>query len=257
MSYSKGIILLVDDDPAILLSVGDQLQFSGYEVVKASTAEQALDKMKTQTPDLIILDISMPGIGGMGFLKAISETAGTIKYPVLVFTARGELDDFFTHLGVEGFLPKIVDPEKLLKEVDRIISKHFIAPPETANGVTKHRVLLAEDDKDVRDDLLRFLEHHGHQAWGVGSGLAILEAVFMHHPTVVMLKFILPHMNGPTIAQMLAGMPSTQNIPVILYDDSGIHPPSATFPHVHAFVPAADGKSLLKALVDTAGGRSA
>jgi CheY-like chemotaxis protein len=253
MNYSKGTILLVDDDPAILLSVGDQLQFNGYKVVKVSTAEQALETLKDRTPDLIILDISMPGIGGMGFLREISGSSGTIKYPVLIFTARGELDDFFNHLGVDGFLPKIVDPETLLKEVDRIISKRFFAPTDTSDGTVKHRILLAEDDKDVRDELLRFLERHGHQAWGVGSGLSILEAVFTYHPSVVVLKLILPHMNGPGIAQMLAGMPSTRDIPVILYDDSGIHPPTTTFPHVRTFVPAADGNSLLRALAKTAG----
>jgi hypothetical protein len=66
------------------------------------------------------------------------------------------------------------------------------------------------------------------------------------------LKYILPHMNGPAIAQMLAGMPSTRNISVILYDDSGLHSPSTTFPHVRTFVPTAEGKALLKAVQQTA-----
>ncbi len=251
MTYSRGIILLVDDDPAILLTVGDLLQFNGYEVIKASTAEQALDQLSRLSPDLVILDISMPGMGGMGFLREITHDRGKLKYPVLVFTARGELNDFFTGMEIEGFLAKFNNPETLLEKVGQIIDKKFCTPSESARGVKKHRVLLAEDDEDIRNDLLKRLLYHGHEAWGVGSGLSILEAVFTHRPSVVMLKYILPHMNGPAIAQMLAGMPSTRNISVILYDDSGLHSPSATFPHVRAFVPTAEGNALLKAVQET------
>jgi CheY-like chemotaxis protein len=248
MTYSRGKILLVDDDPAILLTVGDQLQFNGYEVVKASTAEQALNQLPRVSPDLIILDISMPGMGGMGFMRDISESTGKLKYPVLVFTARGELHDFFAGLGIEGFLAKTIDPDTLLKEVSRIIDKNFCSPSETLDGARRHRILLAEDDEDVRNELLNLLQRHGHETWGVGSGFSILEAVFTHRPSVVVLKYILPHMNGPVSAQMLAGMPSTRDISVILYDGSGIHSPKTTFPHVRAFVPTSEGIALLKVI---------
>jgi CheY-like chemotaxis protein len=252
MTYSRGKIMLVDDDPAILLTVGDQLQLNGYEVVKASTAEQALEQLPRLAPDLIILDISMPGMGGMGFLREITESSGKLKYPVLIFTARGELNDFFAEVKTEGFLIKFDDPDTLLEKVGRVIDKIVSSPSELTGGEKKHRILLAEDDEDVRQDLLKLLLHHGHEAWGVGSGMSILEAVFTHRPSVVVLKYILPHMNGPAIAQMLAGMPSTRNISVILYDDSGLHSPSATFPHVRTFVPTAEGKALLKAVQQTA-----
>jgi CheY-like chemotaxis protein len=255
MKTDKGTILLVDDDPAILLSVGDQLTFEGYEVIKASTAEQALDKLTSQTPDLIILDISMPGVGGMGFLKEISQPGGGMKYPVLVFTARAELNTFFSETNVDGFLPKIVDPDTLLQEVAHIIQKRRLIPETAADGAVRHRVIVAEDDRDIREDIIGVFLNNGHHAWGVESGFAILEAVVRHQPTVVLLKYILPLMNGPTIAQMLAGLPSTRDIPVILYDDSGYHAATAKVPHIKAFVPTADGRALLKA-VQTVGGAS-
>lgn len=252
MSITKGTILLVDDDPAILLSVGDQLGFEGYTVIKASTAEQALSLLRDTEPDLIILDISMPGMGGLGFLKDIPETAGLLKYPVLVFTARAELDAFFANTGVDGFLPKIVDPETLLKEVDHIIQKRRLTPDRGPSGTDRHRIVVAEDDQDVQHDIVGAFLRQGHHAWGVASGFAVLEAVVTHHPTVVLLKYILPLMNGPSIAQMLAGLPSTREIPVILYDDSGLHAATSTFPHVDAFVPSANGKALLKAVEEVA-----
>jgi CheY-like chemotaxis protein len=252
MTITKGTILLVDDDPAILLSVGDQLAFEGYTVVKASTAEQALSLLPDSEPDLIILDVSMPGIGGLGFLKDISGSAGLMKYPVLIFTARAELDSFFANTSVEGFLPKIVDPETLLKEVDHIIQKRQLTPERAASGADRHRIVVAEDDHDIQQDIIGTFLRHGHHAWGVESGFAVLEAVVTHHATAVLVKYILPLMNGPSIAQMLSGLPSTRDIPVILYDDSGIHAATSTFPHVKAFVPTADGKALLKAVREVA-----
>jgi CheY-like chemotaxis protein len=247
MNATKGTILLVDDDPAILLSVGDQLSFEGYEVIKASTAEQAIERLGSHTPDLIILDISMPGIGGMGFLKHISQPGGGMKYPVLVFTARAELNSFFAETNVDGFLPKIVDPDTLLQEVAHLIQKRRLVPETAADGAARHRIIIAEDDRDVREDIIGTFLNHGHHAWGVESGFAILEAVVRHQPTVVLLKYILPLMNGPTIAQMLSGLPSTRDIPIVLYDDSG-HASTTKYPYVKAFVQTADGKALLKAV---------
>lgn len=252
MPGRKGTILLVDDDPAILLSIGDQLELEGYRVVSASSAEQAIQKLPEVRPDLIVLDISMPGVGGMAFLREITTPAGATKYPVLVFTVRVELAAFFSSLGVDGFLPKTSDPETLLREVSRIISKSFRGDGGTEERGAGHRILLAEDDADVRTELLDFFTRSGHQAWGVDSGLALLEAVRQHHPTVILLKYILPRMNGPTVAQMLAGMPSTRSLPIVLYDDSKLYANTLAVAHVRTFVPTGNKKALLKAIEEVA-----
>jgi CheY-like chemotaxis protein len=251
MTTIRSTILLVDDDPAILLSVGDQLSLAGYEVVKAASAEEAMAILHDLRPNLIVLDMSMPGIGGMAFLRQLSTPAHAgRKYPVLVFTVREELAGFFSDLGVEGFLTKTTAPEVLIKEVSRIIGKAPATGGAGSGGPGPRRILLAEDDMDVRADLISFFSDHGHEAWGVGSGFALLEAAQHHRPNVIVLKYILPRMNGPTIAQMLAGMPTTREIPVILYDDSRMHNGTTSYPHVKVFVPSSDKRALLKAMED-------
>ncbi len=255
MSDSKGMILLVDDDPAILLSVGDQLQFEGYEVVKAESAEQALERLKKLKPDLIILDISMPGIGGMAFLKQISQVAGTMKYPVLVFTARAELDQFFAHTGVNGFLSKTTDPETLLKEIDHIMAKRNTPGSALAAGAAasgrRMRVMIAEDDARECEHLVNYFTRYGYEANGVSNSYAVIETAVTHSPDVILLKYIMPHVNGPAIAAMLGSMPSTQKIRVVLYDGSGVHDGAATYTNVRSFVGSADDDALLKAVENT------
>lgn len=121
-------VMLVDDDPNILLNVGDSLRFHGYDIVSAESAEEAINRIYDVTPDLIILDMSMPGIGGMAFLKAVSAPGGGLQYPVLVFTAQPSSALFLASTGIEGFLPKTTEPDMLLREVDRIVQRHRPPP---------------------------------------------------------------------------------------------------------------------------------
>ena len=71
-------VLLVDDDTSLLVTLSDFLKFEGYHVVTADSGEEALRRLEEIRPDLIILDMSMPGMGGVGFLKAISSSGGRL-----------------------------------------------------------------------------------------------------------------------------------------------------------------------------------
>jgi CheY-like chemotaxis protein len=251
MSTSNGSILLVDDDPSILHALGDTLQSNGYNVIRSISAEHALGRLSKERPDLIILDINMPGMGGMSFLKTISGADGALRYPVLVFTARAVLADFFADLGVVGFLPKTAEPEALLEKVKRALAQREAALAERETA-TPRRLLLVEDDAAIRESLLRFFRQHGYDAWGVSDGFSIAAVTHGSRPDAILLKYILPHMNGPAIAQMLADEPLTRDVSIVLYDASGIHSTHDPHPHIKAFVPSADGEALLKALREAA-----
>ena len=67
----KRKILLVDDDASLLATLGDFLESEGYEVAKAASGEKALAMLRISQPELIVLDMSMPGIGGMGVLDEL------------------------------------------------------------------------------------------------------------------------------------------------------------------------------------------
>lgn len=104
MELNKRKLLLVDDDQSLLETLGDFLSFEGYEVLCAVSGEDALIKMRPFQPDLIILDMGMPGMGGTGFLDRITQPDGHTLYPVLVLTARvdGRVFCGQTDRGVPG-----------------------------------------------------------------------------------------------------------------------------------------------------------
>lgn len=248
MTNSNATLLLVDDDPAIMLTIGDKLQSLGYKVIKATSAEEANVQLTRAQPDLIILDISMPGMGGMGFLKTISNPDGTLRHPVLVFTARSVLSDFFHDLGVAGFLAKTAAPERLIEEIQRITERRKSTPAPAPASPAPRAILLVEDDGAVKETLLRFFQRKNFEAWSVDRGSQLFKAVLDRRPDIIFVKYYLPDMNGPALAQRLAGEEFTRGIPVVLYDESGIHPARASFPHVHAYSPSADGEELLNAM---------
>ena len=157
MEKQKRRILLIDDDTSLLVTLSDFLRFEGYDVVTADSGEQGLRKLsRMPLPDLIILDMSMPGMGGVGFLKEISNAEGKPKYPVLVLTARANMAEFFANVEVDGFIAKPCDPNDLLMEVGRIIFLRRGLEEEKAVGSTaeKKKVLIAEDDRSINENLV-------------------------------------------------------------------------------------------------------
>ena len=117
----KGNILHVEDDAVLARTVTSALVQAGYHVETARTAEEGLRRLKKVRPDLVILDISMPGMGGVTFLRQISGPDGKPRIPTLVLTAfEARITDAIKE-RVDGFLLKPVSFPDLTAEVDRIL----------------------------------------------------------------------------------------------------------------------------------------
>jgi len=216
----KKKILLIDDDTSLLLTLRDFLKFEGYDVTTADSGEKGLEELGALTPDLIILDMSMPGIGGMGFLKEISSSDGKPRYPVLVLTARSTMAEYFGSVDVAGFVAKPCDPQDLIMEVGRII---FLTSedgtPAGGKGASGGQVLLGEDDEERGKALRAALVEAGLEVELAKRGPELIERAILARPDVIIMKLMFGNMNGDTVARMLAEMPKTHDIPVVLYDE--------------------------------------
>jgi len=211
-------ILLVDDNKNLLITLADYLTFSGYEVDKAKSGEEALRRIEKSVPDLIVLDISMPGMGGIGFLKRISEDGDKPKYPVLVLTARSAMENFFSSISVDGFLCKPCAEERLLEKIEEILTTREAEVRREES--TARRLLLAEDDEDVLRRLVATLSRAGYEVEVAASGPEVIERAPVERPDIIVLKEILPRMNGGVVASLIGTMASTRTIPVVLYDET-------------------------------------
>lgn len=205
-------ILLVDDDKHILKVLGDYLTFKGFDVVVAESGEVGLKKIAISPPDIILLDISMPGIGGIGFLQRIMLSNGTLRYPVLVFTARTMTEDYFRGLSVDGFIAKPCEESDLLSKVQEILEKH--------KRVTRKTILVGEDDPVVAKQLVTVLRNAGFDVETAATGPDVLGKAAVCLPDAIIVKQILTGMNGDAVVSILRAMPLTQSTPVVLYDAS-------------------------------------
>jgi len=112
-----GPILIVEDDPDILSSVADILDFEGYDVVTAADGAIGLDLLEKSQPTLILLDMRMPVVNGWDFARIMKERG--YEVPVLVMTAAQDARRWAEEIGAVGYIPKPFHITDLLDAVER------------------------------------------------------------------------------------------------------------------------------------------
>lgn len=115
-------IMIVDDEEDIRISVGQILEVSGYEVVKAEDGKDCLNKLEKKIPDLVILDIMMPGMSGWDVAARIKENPKWNKIPIVFLTAKGdEMSIGVGGLASEDYIVKPFDVIDLKERVDNVL----------------------------------------------------------------------------------------------------------------------------------------
>jgi len=117
-------ILVVDDEESIRTVVSFTLEQSGYEVETAANGDDALDKVYSFRPDLIILDLMMPLIDGWEVLRLLRTDPATEKIPVILLTAKGEIRDkmFALQQGSADYVVKPFNKKDLLDRVRALLA---------------------------------------------------------------------------------------------------------------------------------------
>ncbi|KJR96397.1 MAG: hypothetical protein VR65_28090 [Desulfobulbaceae bacterium BRH_c16a] len=121
-------ILVVDDQQTVVYSLNRLLQIAGYEVITAADGREAIEIAKSRTPDLVIMDVRMPGVDGLAALAQIKKEQPQIQ--VIMMTAYSTIDKAIeaTKLGAFDYLAKPFDNEELLSRVrDALKSKELVA----------------------------------------------------------------------------------------------------------------------------------
>jgi len=117
-------IMVVDDEPDILLTVGQMLEMSGYEVVRAKDGNECIDKLnESETdPDLIILDIMMPNVSGWDVAAKLKENPKWKEIPIVFLTAKGDtMSVGMGGLAAVDYIVKPFDIKDLVNRVKKIL----------------------------------------------------------------------------------------------------------------------------------------
>ena len=138
-------LLVVDDDPGIRYLLEVLLSGSGHEVFLAGSAREALEYLKRETPDLILLDIMMPDMDGLTLLGRIRAVRRLARVPVILFTGGGrELEGAGKALGADLFLEKPISGRRLKQAVENLLSREGYLLPggERTTSLEEVRVRL-------------------------------------------------------------------------------------------------------------------
>ncbi|MEO8891984.1 MAG: response regulator transcription factor [Coleofasciculaceae cyanobacterium] len=113
-------LLLIDDDPNLILLVKDYLEFRGYEVVTAENGREALEVLEIKIPDMIICDVMMPEMDGYALVEHVRQDPRTSWVPVLFLSAKGQSQDRVKGLntGADVYMVKPFEPEELVAQVE-------------------------------------------------------------------------------------------------------------------------------------------
>ena len=122
-------ILVVDDEIGALTLIGIMLERGGFEVLKAKDADQAQDVLELETPDLIILDVMMPGMDGIELCRVLRERTDKAELPILILSARGDAKSVMNGMdaGANDYLPKPILHHDLVAKVRRMLDLDPVA----------------------------------------------------------------------------------------------------------------------------------
>lgn len=140
---AKENILIVDDEEDVLELLRYNLDKNGYKVETAVTGEEALTKARAKLPDLVILDLMLPGIDGLGVCKKLKSDSKTEHIPIIMLTAKGEEADIVTglELGADDYVTKPFSPKVLIARVRRILHRTITRDLEKA-PVKIHELII-------------------------------------------------------------------------------------------------------------------
>ncbi|MTD42971.1 response regulator [Conexibacter sp. W3-3-2] len=175
--HSRGSVLVVDDEPTIGDVVSRYLQRAGYRTRLAADGLAAVDAAAREAPDLIVLDLMLPGIDGLEVMRRIREQHRR-RTPIILLTAKGEESDRITglRLGADDYVVKPFSPAELVARVDAVLRRLDITPEDEPaielDGLTidpvGRRVLAAGEEVALTQrefDLLLFLARHPGRAF--------------------------------------------------------------------------------------------
>ena len=164
---SKPLIVVVEDETDIQDIITYNLKREGYDVLTASRGDQGLSLIQAKNPDLVILDIMLPGIDGLTICQQLRASPKTKALPIIILSAKEEESDIVIGLGLgaDDYIPKPFSPRELLARVKAVLRRSFAQKSQAQDR-----------DQIRRGDLIMDIDRH--QAIHQGTALKLTATEF-------------------------------------------------------------------------------
>ncbi|PIU39892.1 MAG: hypothetical protein COT00_04565 [Candidatus Omnitrophica bacterium CG07_land_8_20_14_0_80_50_8] len=212
-------ILIIDDETDFVDAMRTSLGFRGYRVVSANDGHEGLEALRNSNPDLILLDVTMPRMGGFEFYNRISDGHGNAAVPTIVVSAREELKAIFKNAGVNDFITKPVHFEEMFKKIEAIIagSAQPVVEAPKKRFKTEFKALLVENDDDFAKEVTDLFEETGYTVRRCHSGLQAVMKAKNETADIALIKLGLRDLPGDDVACTLKKLEKNATLPVVLY----------------------------------------
>jgi two-component system alkaline phosphatase synthesis response regulator PhoP len=157
---NQPLVLIIEDDPAVLTLTRDLLLKELFEVRTAATYRAGQESIRDLKPDLIVLDLNLPDGDGLGLCRELKSSPDTRHIPVFMLTARGSTDDIVAGLeaGAEDYLPKPFNEREFLARSRSILRRKIPSPSLERDDLVSGTIRLSP---------------HSHEAWCKGRALEL------------------------------------------------------------------------------------
>jgi hypothetical protein len=196
-----GTVLVIDDEAAVRDLMQRFLTREGFRVVTAAGGEEGLRRALELRPDVITLDVMMPGMDGWAVLSALKAEPDTADIPVVMLTIVDDKNLGYA-LGAADYLTKPIDRERLTT----VLKQHRRDRP----------VLVVDDDAGVRQLLRRMLESEGYAVAEAENGRVALARLEEVSPSLVLLDLMMPEMDGFEFVAALRGHARWGALPIVV-----------------------------------------
>ena len=204
--YSEPLVLIIEDDDKAAELLRVQLQDDGYRTERVESAEDAMTWLETHEPDIITLDIYLPGINGWQFLDTIKSDERFMDIPVVIISIATEEHRGFA-LGASKVLNKPIRKKDLL---------HGMATLGLHNHRNPLNVLVVDDDPKAVEIIARYLEAEKFIVTKAYDGEEAMASILEVRPDLIILDLIMPEMTGFDVVHALKNIPDTSTIPIMI-----------------------------------------
>lgn len=218
-------ILVIEDNPANMKLASLLLLNGGHTVMRAVDAESGLILARDEHPDLILMDIQLPGIDGLAATALLKRDPATAAIPVIALTALAMKEDREKSrlAGCDAYIAKPLRYQDLYSAIEKLLtksgteaSKNGASLPLAAMVSPPANILIVDDDVKDRKLLEALLKPQGYLTQCASGGEEALAAIAKQAPDLILLDVMMADMDGYKLARILKSDPATSTIPIIM-----------------------------------------
>jgi DNA-binding response OmpR family regulator len=205
VSSAHKTILVVDDDQNIRRLLRQELEAEKYLVQEAADGREALEQVKGQRPDLITLDVMMPGLSGFEVAAMLRASPETMGIPIIIVSVTEDRERGY-RLGVDRYFTKPLDTKVLLREVGQLLEQ----------GPSRKRVLVVDEDTATVEALANALKAQGYHVVAAYNSVEGIEKAITDKPNIVIVNSVLSKQNN--LVQTLRAERGLENTFFMLFE---------------------------------------